>query len=83
MNNGVLSATKECLIFLIVHAEVSNEQNGLMEQFLAVLLVQGCLHRVEKNVIEEVIELLLNLILTHNLLCEAVVHAENMVDDLY
>lgn len=55
MNNGFLSATEECLILFIVHAEVSNEQNGLMKQFLAVLLIWRSLNRIEQNVVKEVI----------------------------
>lgn len=66
-----------------MHAEISNEKNGLMQKFFAILMVRGSFHRVEQNVVKEVIDLLLNLILTHNLLCESIVHAEYMIYNLY
>ncbi len=66
-----------------MHAEISNEKNSLMQKLFAILMVRGSFHRVEQDVVKEVIKLLLNLILTHDLLCESIVHAEHMIYNLY
>lgn len=70
-------------MFLIVHTEVPYKKDSLMEELLAILLlIWGSLYCIEKNVVKKMIELLLNLILTHYLLGKAVVHAEYVIYDL-
>lgn len=55
-----------------------------MEELLAVfLLLCWRLYCVEKDVVEKVVELLLDLKVTHDLLREAVIHSVDVINDLY
>ena len=55
-----------------------------MEELLAVfLLLCWRLYSVEEDVVEKMIELLLDLKVTHDLLREAVIHPVDVIDDLY
>ena len=64
-------------------AEVPDHQNGFMQQLFAVLLFFPCrLHGVIQDVVDQVVELLLDLEVAHDLLGEAVVHAEDMINNL-
>lgn len=83
LNNGALALAEQRLILLVMQAEVPNQQNCLMQELFTVLLVL-CLraHCVVQNVVEQVVELLLDLEVAQNLLGEAVVHAEDVIDDL-
>lgn len=83
LDYGILSATEQCLILLIVETEVANHHNGLMEEFFAVLLLVRCFHCIVEDVVEEVIKLLLGLKIAQDLLSESVVHAEYVVNNLY
>ena len=54
-----------------------------MQQLFAVLLFFPCrLHGVIQDVVDQVVELLLDLEVAHDLLGEAVVHAEDMINNL-
>ena len=77
-----LTSAKEHLVLLVVEAEVSNEEDGLMQELFAVLLIGRGLHRVEEDVVEQVVQLLLHLIFTHDLLGKSIVHAEDVIYNL-
>jgi len=53
-----------------------------MQELLVVLLVRRSLYRIEEDIVEQMIELLLHLVVTHDLLGVPIVHAENMIYNL-
>ena len=61
LDDGVLSSAEEGLILLIVETEVADHHDSLMKELLAVLLFIKGLNGVVKNIVKEVIKLLLSL----------------------
>jgi hypothetical protein len=79
-DDGTLSLAHKRLILFVVQTEVTDEQNGLVQQFFAVLLALCLgLDCVVEDVVEQVVELFLDLEVAQDLLSEAVVHAEDMI----
>ena len=53
-----------------------------MKKLLTIFLIISCFDCVEQNVVKQMIELLLYLKITHNLLCKPIVHSVNIVYNL-
>ena len=64
---------------LIIESKIANEKDSLIEQFFAILILIPSFACVVDDVVEQVIQLLLNLKLTHHHLRKLIVHSHNVV----
>jgi hypothetical protein len=71
------------LVLFIVQAEIPDEKDRLMEQFLAIRLFVHGLSCVDQYVVKKMVELLLRYLqFAKHLLSEPIVHAEDVVHNL-
>jgi len=49
LDDRTLTLAEERLVFFVVKAEVANQEDGLVEKLLGILLAVSCLSRVVQN----------------------------------